>query len=326
MKAFLRGVAALAVGMCVIGGVAAQSPSPAAAEDKTTLGTDRDKVSYMVGMDVARSVEAIKGDIDLAAFERAVRNAFAGGKPLLDEAQMRQTGQGLMQTLAARRGETPPGVAPGTQVAPPPKDKVGLLIGADVGRSLAPIKEEIELPVFLQALRTVLAGGQSLLAEGDAQAVRTAFSQRMQAKLQAAAAEKGAKNKAEGAKFLAANKTVKGVFSTASGLQYMVLRQGSGPRPKPGDSVRVNYRGTLLDGTVFDSSYDRGQPAEFPLGGVIAGWQEGLGLMPVGAKYRFWIPGELGYGASGTPDGSIGPNAVLVFDVELMDILGPGAL
>lgn len=319
MKVSMRGVAALVVGMAMAGGALAQG-TPAAG-DKDALATERDKVSYMIGMDVARSIEPVKDDIDLAAFERAVGNAFEGGKPLLDEDEMRQTGQALTQALAARRGQTPPGMAPGTQVAAPPRDKVGLLIGADVGRSLAPVRGEIDMPVFLQALRTTLSGGRPLLADAEAQQVRAAFSQRLQSQLQAEMAERGAKNKAEGEKFLAQNKAAKGVFTTPSGLQYMVLRQGSGVRPKPGDSVRVNYQGTLLDGTVFDSSYERGQPAEFPLGGVIAGWQEGLALMPVGAKYRFWIPGELGYGANGTPDGSIGPNAVLVFDVELMDIL-----
>jgi FKBP-type peptidyl-prolyl cis-trans isomerase FkpA len=313
MKGLLRGVAAFAVGVAAASGAVAQ--------DKTTLSTDRDKVSYMVGMDVGRSLEPVKGDIDLATFERAVRNAFDGGKPLLGEAETQQVGRALMQAVAARRGQTPPGQAPGTQAAPPPKDKVGLLVGADVGRSLAPVKEEIEFATFMQALRTSLSGGPALLQEVDAKAVRDGFSQRMQAKLQAAAAAAGSKNKTEGDAFLAGNKATKGVFTTASGLQYMVLRQGNGARPTPGSNVRVNYRGTLLDGTVFDSSYDRGQPAEFPLGGVIAGWQEGLALMPVGAKYRFWIPGELGYGAQGTPDGPIGPNAVLVFDVELMDIL-----
>jgi FKBP-type peptidyl-prolyl cis-trans isomerase FkpA len=313
MKAFLRGVAALAIGIAATSVVVAQ--------DKTVLASERDKVSYMVGMDVARSLEPVKGDIDLAAFERAVRNAFAGGKPLLDEAQTQAVGQALVQALAVRRGQTPPGQAPGTPAAVPAKDKVGLLVGADVGRSLEPVKAELDLPVFMQALRTTLTGGKALMDEAQATAVREAFSQKVQSRLQADAAALGERNKADGAKFLAANRTQKGVFSTPSGLQYMVLRQGAGKRPVRSDKVRVNYRGTLLDGTAFDDSYERGQPAEFPLGGVIAGWQEGLALMPVGAKYRFWIPGELGYGTNGTPGGPIGPNAVLVFDVELLGIL-----
>ena len=139
--------------------------------------------------------------------------------------------------------------------------------------------------------------------------------------MQAKAAEAANKNRAEGAAFLAKNKGVKGVFTTQSGLQYMVLRQGAGPRPTATDKVRVNYHGTLLDGTVFDSSYDRGQEVEFPLNQVIAGWTEGVAMMPVGSKFRFWIPGELAYGAKGTPGGPIGPNATLQFDVELMAIV-----
>ena len=109
------------------------------------------------------------------------------------------------------------------------------------------------------------------------------------------------------------------MFTTASGLQYMVLRQGAGLRPKPTDKVRVNYEGKLLDGKVFDSSYERGQPAEFSLTQVIAGWSEGVALMPVGGKYRFWVPADIAYGEQGPPD--IGPNATLQFDVELLDIV-----
>ena len=312
MKPFVRGVAVLFTTAAVFFGGAAS------AQDKTVLTTEREKASYMVGTDVGRSIAPVAPDLDLASFEKAIRNSFEGGEPLLTAEEAKATGQALMARIAARSGR-----APAEGAAPPAveKGKVGLLVGADIGRALKPIKDEIDFAVFLQGVRTVLANGKSLLSDADIAAVRQAFSEKVQTQMQAKAAAAAGTNQSEGAEFLARNKTTKGVFSTPSGLQYMVLRQGAGARPKATDRVRVNYQGTLLDGTKFDSSYDRGQPAEFALNQVIAGWTEGLGLMPVGAKYRFWIPGDLGYGAKGTPDGSIGPNATLVFDVELLSIL-----
>jgi FKBP-type peptidyl-prolyl cis-trans isomerase FkpA len=310
MKSFARAIAAMWL-------LAAVAIVPVGAQDKTTLSSDRDKVSYMIGMDVAHSITTAAPDVDVNAFERAVHNAFDGGKPLIAEARIKPLAQSLMQRIAVRNGKAPAGtVSPAVA-----KDQVGYLIGADIGRSLTPIKDEIELPVFMQGLRTTLAGGEPLLTDAEASALRSAFTQRMQARMQAQASVAGGKNEAEGVAFLAKNKAVKGVYTTPSGLQYMVLRQGAGPKPKPGEHVRVNYRGTLLDGTVFDSSYDRGEPAEFGLDQVIPGWSEGVAMMPVGSKYRFWVPGNLAYGAKGTPGGPIGPNATLIFDVELMAIV-----
>jgi FKBP-type peptidyl-prolyl cis-trans isomerase FkpA len=283
--------------------------------------SERDKVSYMIGADVGRSIAPVGPDLDFAAFERAVKNAFSGGKPLLTDEQSQSVGRALMQRIGERSGKTLPGVAPGAKAPALDKSQVGFLVGTDVGRSLSPIQDELNMPVFLQAMKTLIVGEKPLLADAEMDQIRETFSKRMQGKEQARIADLSRKNAAEGAAFLAKNKQAKGVISTASGLQYMVLRQGNGKRPRSTERVRVNYRGTLLDGSEFDSSYSRGQPAEFALDQVIAGWTEGVALMPVGAKYRFWIPSAIGYGERGSPP-SIGPNATLVFDVELLDVLG----
>jgi FKBP-type peptidyl-prolyl cis-trans isomerase FkpA len=326
MKPFLRGAAALLIALAALPAAQAQdkpaSDQPASekpAADKQVLSSERDKTSYMVGMDVAKSLVPARDDLDLAAFERAVRNGLDGGEPLIEEKDAMETGQALMQRVAARSGRPVAGMPPGTQPPAVDKGKVGLLLGADIGRSLAPLKDEIDLPVVMQALRTTLAGGTTLLSDTEADGIRKSFAERMQARMQAEAAQAATRNAAEGERFLAANKLVKGVFTTPSGLQYMVLRQGAGAHPRPSDRVRVNYRGSLLDGTVFDSSEQHGGAAEFGLDQVIAGWTEGVSMMPVGGKYRFWIPSDLAYGKQGNP--SIGPNSTLVFDVELLDIL-----
>ena len=312
MKSMLRALVALSL-------AATLSLAPAIAQENAVPATERQKNSYMIGLDVGRSIEVVGPDLDRAAFLRAVRNAFEGGEPLLSEAEAAQVGPALMQRVAVRSGQPVPGMAPGTQPPAVPADKVGLLVGADVGRSLAPVKDEIDLDVFAGAVATVLDGGRPALDEAELSAVRDAFTTRIQQRLREESEAAAGANAAEGAAFLAGNKAVKGVVQTGSGLQYMVLRQGSGPRPSAAATVRVNYEGRLLDGSVFDSSYARGEPAEFGLGQVIAGWTEGLQLMPVGAKYRFWIPSELAYGRNGSP-GGIPPNATLVFDVELLDL------
>ena len=133
----------------------------------------------------------------------------------------------------------------------------------------------------------------------------------------------GKQNLAAGVAFLAENGKKPGVVTTASGLQYQVVTMGKGAKPTPSDNVRVHYTGTLLDGTKFDSSYDRNEPAQFAVGAVVPGWTEALQLMPVGSKYKLWIPAKLGYGEQGTPGGPIPPNATLVFDVELIEIVKP---
>jgi FKBP-type peptidyl-prolyl cis-trans isomerase FkpA len=322
MTLFARAAVALVLAAAVVGPAAAQkaparkAPAKASAPAEVRLDTDKAKVSYLIGMDVGKSLAPAGPDIDMAACQRAIRNGFDGGKPLIADDQAQAVTQALIARVGARNGKAPPG-APVPEVA---KDQVGYLVGADVGRRLAPIADEIDLAVLMQGMRASLEGAKPLLDEAEANAVRTAFSERISAKLQAQAAELGRRNTAEGEAFLAKHKLEKGVFTTPSGLQYRVLRQGSGQRPGPHDRVRVNYRGTLLDGTEFDSSYANGAPVEFGLVQVIPGWTEGLGLMPVGSKYKLWIPANLAYGEQGTPGGPVGPNATLVFDVELLAI------
>ena len=198
------------------------------------------------------------------------------------------------------------------------KQRNSTMIGMDIAKSLEPIKDEVDLDAMMAAVRASLAGKPAKLTAEEAEKVRVAFGARMQQKMAQKAAEAGQKNLTEGEAFLAANKSKPGVRETASGLQYQVIRPGSGPTPKPTDKVRVHYKGTLLDGTKFDSSYDRGEPVEFALSQVIAGWSEGVALMPVNSKYKFWIPAKIAYGPNG--QGPIPPNATLVFEVELMGI------
>ena len=173
---------------------------------------------------------------------------------------------------------------------------------------------------FATAISDLFGGREARLSQAESQDILNKFFTEMEALQQAEAAEKGKAAKADGEKFLAENKKRAGVVTTASGLQYEVLVEGDGPRPKASDTVRCHYEGTLTDGTVFDSSYMRGQPAEFGLRQVIAGWTEGVQLMKVGAKYKFYIPYNLGYGEHGAGN-SIPPYAALVFTVELLAIV-----
>jgi FKBP-type peptidyl-prolyl cis-trans isomerase FkpA len=305
----MRGaLASLVMGASMMAGTAV-------AQDKAALATDKDKISYAIGLDVARSFQPIAQDIDCVAMQKALDNALAGGQPLQSEEQAQATHTALQAAVAARSGQRVPGMPPGSEPPAPSKEQVGLLVGDRmVGPSLLPLKDDIDPAVLMQAVRTSLAqGGTPLMTEQEAMATLQGFMTRKQQGL-------ADQNRADGAAFLAKNRNEKGVITTPSGLQYMVLREGSGPRPMPSDTVRVNYEGKLLDGTVFDSSYERGEPVEFPLNRVIAGWTEGVSLMPVGAKYRFWIPSDLAYGPDGSPP-KIGPNAALTFDVELLGIV-----
>ncbi|HHW4678406.1 MAG TPA: FKBP-type peptidyl-prolyl cis-trans isomerase [Xylella sp.] len=319
MKMEMRNAVASLMVAAISASLPAMSQQSAVAmhhQEKKMLSTEKEKVSYAIGLDISRArlFELIGDDIDVSALQRGIENTLKGGKPLISEAVAHETDTALRAVLAARseQQQASGSAAPAPSVS---KENVGLLLGSYmVGPSLLAIKDDIDLPVVLQAVRTSFAKDTPLMDEHEAATVMQAFVASKNAVI-------SRRNRDEGNAFLSKNKDAKGVVTTASGLQYMVLRQGSGARPTPSSKVRVNYEGKLLDGQVFDSSYQRGQPAEFGLDQVIKGWSEGLLLMPVGAKYRFWVPSPLAYGEQGTPGGPIGPDTTLTFDVELLSIL-----
>jgi len=276
---------------------------------------ERERVSYAVGLTVAVSLEEFAQDVDLAALRRAVEHLFAEQMPLLPEDEAQIVHQSLQMAVMARNGQPVPGLPPGSQPPAPDKEKVGLMLGSYiVGPRLAGGKDDIDLATLFEAISTVFAGNTPRFNLRYANDVLGTFYETRQAAL-------AERNRSEGAAFLEKNRNQPGVVTTASGLQYQILRPGSGRQPQATSHVQVNYEGKLLDGTVFDSSYQRGKPAEFGLNQVIKGWTEGLALMPVGAKYRFWIPANLAYGSEGTQGGPIGPEATLSFDVELLGII-----
>jgi FKBP-type peptidyl-prolyl cis-trans isomerase len=204
------------------------------------------------------------------------------------------------------------------------KDKVSYLIGVDMGRRLKMELEkqsvDFDAAIIANAIKDILSGGKLLLTDDELQTVRTALQEELQAKNREKTKELAEKNKREGEAFLAANAKNEGFQTTASGLQYKVLVKGTGKMPKKTDTVTVKYRGTFIDGTEFDSSEKRGKPATFSLDQVIAGWTEALMLMNEGSKWQIVVPSKLAYGPLGMPGSSIGPHAVLIFEIELLTV------
>lgn len=199
-------------------------------------------------------------------------------------------------------------------------DSVSYAIGMDVARNVKSSFDDFDHDLFIQGFINASDSTDILIEQADAQEVVQAYFQKKQKQQAEEAQAQGENNRVEGVAFLESNKAKEGVQTTESGLQYIVLKEGSGEKPTTASKVKVHYHGTLLDGTVFDSSVDRGEPAEFGVTQVIKGWTEGLQLMPLGSKYKFFIPQELAYGANPRPGGAIKPYATLIFDVELIEI------
>ncbi len=200
------------------------------------------------------------------------------------------------------------------------EDSVAYAIGINVGNSLLKDDLLLDVDIIKAGLNDVLYTKKEKLSKEELDRVFQAFSAQIQEKQMQKQAQEGTKNLLKGRNFMEENKKKPGVKVTPSGLQYEVITDGTGAKPVATDKVKVHYVGTLLDGSKFDSSVDRGEPVTFPLGNVIKGWTEGLQLMPVGSKYRFFIPADLGYGERGAPGGQIGPNETLIFEVELINI------
>jgi FKBP-type peptidyl-prolyl cis-trans isomerase FklB len=199
------------------------------------------------------------------------------------------------------------------------KEKISYSIGVNIGKNMKTQGIDLDQGLLTQGIKDGLNNSKTAMSDKDMEAAMTSFQQEMMGKMQAKQKVVGEKNVKEGEAFLAANKKKEGVVTLSSGLQYKILKSGDGPKPTKDQTVKCHYRGTLIDGTEFDSSYKRGEPTEFPIGQVIKGWTEALQLMPVGSKWQLFIPSDLAYGPEGRGQ-TIGPNATLIFDIELISI------
>ena len=230
------------------------------------------------------------------------------------------------EPAAAKPAQKPPAQKP---VATAPalttdRDKESYALGLNIAKGLKAQGVDVDIALLLRGVKDTLSSAKPLLTDDEVRAALTKLQTEVRQKQEEQRKLQGDKNLKEGEAFLAANKAKDGVVTLPSGLQYKVLTQGAGPKPAATDTVVCQYRGTLLDGTEFDSSYKRGQPATFQLNRVIKGWTEALQLMPVGSKWQLFIPPDLAYGDRGAPGSPIGPNATLIFEVELMKIQTPG--
>jgi len=224
------------------------------------------------------------------------------------------------QTPAAKTGAAGAAKTPVPLTLKTQNQKASYAIGMNIGKNLKRDSVEVDPAVLFHGLKDALAGNKLLLTDEEAKAALTALQAEVRAKEEAKTKAVAVENKKAGEAFLVANKTKEGVVTLPSGLQYKIIKEGTGPKPMAEDTVLCHYRGTLVDNTEFDSSYKRGEPLKIPVGGVIKGWTEAIQLMPVGSKWQLYIPSDLAYGDRGAPGSPIGPNSALIFDVELISI------
>jgi len=336
-----RGLAWAATMMCL-----ALLPScerkPAEATPK--LSTLDGRVSYMLGLNLSQLLRRSPVQVDVAWLRKGLDDGLSKAKSQLSEAEMDGMIDAFRKMLAAkaRPGADEPAEEGGTTTGSPPAEaptepasgatalttreqKIAYSLGVRFGKDLEELPFEVDLDLVMLSVTRALDGAEPLLTEEERKEVIETFREKLAAQREQRRKELAEKNSKEGETFLAENKKKDGIVTRPSGLQYRVLKPGNGPSPSKADTVAVQYEGRLIDGTVFDSSYRRGQTASFPVGNVIAGWTEALQLMKPGAKWRLFIPSKLAYGARGARP-AIGPNATLIFDVELLSVKPPPEL
>jgi len=304
-------------------GKKAADAAPAAAEKKddvapAKLETDDDKFAYMMGADVGTNLKQNGIPVVRERFLMGFNDITQGKDPAMTDDEIR----GIIEQFQKLVGP-PPQSPDGKSVAIKPVTgdekflgQLSYVVGADVGTNMKRNGLAIEQGPFIRAIEDVANERKMAMSEDEMKLVFDAFRQKQMEKAKVAAE----KNMADGKAFLAENAKKPGVKTTASGLQYMVVTEGKGAMPKATDTVKTHYRGTLIDGTEFDSSYKGNEPAQFEVGGVIAGWTEALQLMHEGDKWKLFVPSELAYGER-RRSAEIGPNSALVFDIELLEIV-----
>lgn len=297
---------------------------------KDRLSSPADSAGYAIGLDIGEALDgALSVPLDFAAFAQGIRDTLQGDTVLLDAddraAMLERFSRGMYGAAGApdsvaRAGSQPPQTlawAPSLETDP---QRMSYAVGVSTGANLRRMGGEIDIEAIVQGVIDTLYGLPTMLDRTQAIEVQRRFVETARDRIKADMAAQAVKNAEEAARFLEANARREGVRTTESGLQYLVLREGTGTRPDSSDRVRIRYTGRLADSTVIDSTHARGEPRTVLVGGMVRGWVEGLQLMREGARYRFFVPPALGYGKQGRR-GEVPTNAVLVFDIELLEVL-----
>ena len=279
------------------------------------IESEKDKISYSLGAQFGNSLKQQKITLEITKFSKGLKDAHDDKTPEYKEDEIAQIMNDFTNEMRERMSE---GGEPGEFKVD--MNKVSYIIGTQIGQNFKLHEMDISADIFARGLDDITNDRTPALTDAERGEVMQKFDEGMRVKQEAALNEALTKNKAEASAFLEENAGKSRITTLPDSLQYEILTEGSGPKPKAENTVKVHYKGTLIDGTVFDSSYKREKPAEFPLTGVIKGWTEVLQLMKTGAKWKVFIPPELGYGANGSPP-IIGPNSLLIFEIELLEIV-----